>query len=159
MPDSARVLRRMYGRLHVEGYIDNKAAILVRAGEKLAAENKILRIKNESLRDTIFEEKRKRKRGKPLNFYKESEQESQALFFNPAKIARARERAAALKKAEFQQKRITADKKLQQTIAREEKAREAAEKKTRKEIERTAAREEAAREKAAKTAEKEAKKA
>jgi hypothetical protein len=48
---------------------------------------------------------------------------------------------------------------LQQAIAREEKAREAVEKKARKEAERTAAREELAREKAARQAEKEAKKA
>jgi hypothetical protein len=68
MPGSARVLRRTYGRLHAEGYVDNEAAILVRAGEKLAAENKILRKENEGLRDAIFEEKRKRKRGKSLNF-------------------------------------------------------------------------------------------
>jgi hypothetical protein len=60
--------------LHAENYINNKAAILVRADEKLTAENKILRIKNEDLRGAIFEEKRKRKRGKSLNFYKESEQ-------------------------------------------------------------------------------------
>jgi hypothetical protein len=48
---------------------------------------------------------------------------------------------------------------LQQAIAREEKTREAIEKKARKEVERTAAREELAREKAARQAEKEAKKA
>jgi hypothetical protein len=48
---------------------------------------------------------------------------------------------------------------LQQAIAREEKAREAVEKKVKKEIERTAAREELAREKAARQAEKEVKKA
>jgi hypothetical protein len=63
----------MYGRLHAENYIDNKAAILLRADEKLAAENKILRIENESLRGTIFEKKRKKKRDKFLNFYEESE--------------------------------------------------------------------------------------
>jgi hypothetical protein len=34
MPGSVRALRRTYGRLHAEGHIDNKAAILVRAGEK-----------------------------------------------------------------------------------------------------------------------------
>jgi regulator of replication initiation timing len=102
MPDSARVLRKTYGRLHAENYIDNKTAILVRAGEKLTAENKILRIENEDLRGIIFEEKRKKKRDKLLNFYKESEQEGQTLFFSPAKIARAREHAAALKKAELQ---------------------------------------------------------
>ena len=106
-----------------------------------------------------MKKKRKRKRRKTLNFYEEGEMEDQALFFSSAKVARARERAAALEEIEFQQKRTTADKKLQQAIAREKKAREAAEKKIRKETERTAAREEAAREKAAKTAEKEAKKA
>jgi hypothetical protein len=80
--------------------------------------------------------------------------EDQTLFFNPAKIARAREYAAALEKAEAQQKRTAADRKIQQAIAREEKARESADKKARKETERIAA-----REKAAKTAEKEVKKA
>ena len=97
MPGSVRALRKTYGRLHAEGYVDNKAAILVRAGKKLASENKILRIENEGLRDAIFKKKRKRKRGKTLNFYKESEQAGQALFFSPAKVTRARERAAALK--------------------------------------------------------------
>jgi hypothetical protein len=69
MPGSVRALRRTYGRLHAEGHVDNKAAILVRAGEKLASENKILRKENEGLRGAIFEEKRKRKRGKALDFY------------------------------------------------------------------------------------------
>jgi hypothetical protein len=102
MPGLVRVLRKIYGRLHAEGYVDNKAAILVRAGEKFVFKNKILRIKNEDLRDAIFEKKRKRKRGKVLNFYKKGEQASQALFFSPAKVTRARERAAALEEAEFQ---------------------------------------------------------
>jgi hypothetical protein len=43
MPGSVRALRKTYGRLHAESYVDNKTAILVRAGEKLAIENKILR--------------------------------------------------------------------------------------------------------------------
>jgi hypothetical protein len=48
------------------------------------------------------------------------------LFFSPAKVVRARERAAALEEIQTQQKRISADKKMQQAIAREEKARKAA---------------------------------
>jgi regulator of replication initiation timing len=60
MPNSARALRRTYGRLHAENYINNKAAILIRADEKLTAENKILRIENEDLRGTIFEKKYKK---------------------------------------------------------------------------------------------------
>ena len=74
MSGSVRVLRKIYGRLHAEGHVNNKIAILVRAGEKLISENKILRMKNEGLRDVIFEEKRKRKRGKVLDFHKEGEQ-------------------------------------------------------------------------------------
>jgi regulator of replication initiation timing len=101
MPGSVRALRKIYGRLHAEGHVNNKAAILVRAREKLASENKILRIENEGLRETIFEKKRKKKRGKTLNFHEKGEQTGQALFFSPAKITRARERAAALKKAEL----------------------------------------------------------
>jgi hypothetical protein len=139
-------------------HINKEAVILIRDNEKLTAENKILRKEVEDLREAIFEKKRKRKRGKALNFYKEDEMEDQALFFSPAKIARARERAAAMKETEFQRKRTAADRKMQQIIAREEKIREAAEKKARKEVERTAAREEAAREKAAKTTEKKTKK-
>jgi hypothetical protein len=98
MPGLVRVLRKTYGRLHAEGHVNNKTAILVRAGEKLASENKILRQENESLRSAIFEKKRKRKRGKALNFYKEGEQIGEILFFSLAKITRARERAAALEK-------------------------------------------------------------
>ena len=100
MPGSVRVLRKIYGRLYIKSHVNNKTAILVRVGEKLISENKLLRIENEGLRDAIFEEKRKRKRGKALNFY-EGEQAGEALFFSPAKIARARERAAALKEAEL----------------------------------------------------------
>jgi hypothetical protein len=94
---SARALRRTYERLHAENHINNEAAILVRAGEKLAAENKILRKKTENLRNAIFEEKCKRKRSKSLNFYKKDKQKDQILFFNPAKVLRARECAAAQK--------------------------------------------------------------
>jgi hypothetical protein len=61
MPDLVRILRRMYGYLHAEDYINNKTAILIRADKKLAAENKILRIKNEDLRGAIFKEKYKKK--------------------------------------------------------------------------------------------------
>jgi hypothetical protein len=73
MPGSVRALRKTYGRLHAEGHVNNKAAILVRAGKKLASENKILRIKNEDLRGAIFEEKRKKKRDKTLNFHEKGE--------------------------------------------------------------------------------------
>ena len=101
MSGSVRALRKTYGRLHAEGHVNNKAAILVRAGEKLASENKILRIKNEGLRGAIFEKKRKKKRGKALDFHEKDEQAGQTLFFSPVKVTRARERAAALEETEL----------------------------------------------------------
>jgi hypothetical protein len=100
--DSDRAFRKTYDRLKNADYINKEAAILMRGDEKFAIENKILRRKIENLRKTIFEEKRKRKRGEILNFHKEGEIEDQVLFFSSAKIARARERAAALKKTEIQ---------------------------------------------------------
>jgi len=68
-----RVLRKTYRRLHAEGYVDNETAVLVRADEKFAVENKVFRKENEGLRDIIFEDKRKRKREKIFNFYEEGE--------------------------------------------------------------------------------------
>jgi hypothetical protein len=71
--DSDRAFRKTYDRLKNADYINKKAAILMRDNEKFAIENKILRKEIEDLRETIFEKKRKRKRGKSLNFYEESE--------------------------------------------------------------------------------------
>ena len=75
-PVSGQGFRKTYGRLKNAGHVNRKAAILIRGGEKLAAENKILRKKVEGLRQAVFKEKRKRKRGKALNFHEEGEQKS-----------------------------------------------------------------------------------
>jgi hypothetical protein len=93
-------------------YINKEAAILIRNDEKFTAENKIFRKEVEDLREIIFEKKRKKKREKVLNFYKEDEMENQILFFNSAKVARARERAAALEETESQRKRTAVDRKI-----------------------------------------------
>jgi len=66
-------LRKTYKRLYIKGYVDNEAAVLMRADKKFAAENKILRKNNKGLRGTIFKEKRKRKHKKTLNFYDKGE--------------------------------------------------------------------------------------
>ena len=155
-PGSTRALRRTYSRLHSQGHVDNKAAILVRAGERLAANNKILRKENECLKKAVFEEKKKRKRGKAMKFLDEGHSSGQAMFFSPAKVAAARQRQADEEEAELQRKRDSEDKKLQAAIRREEKAREAQEKKDRKAAERAAARAELAKEKLERQAAKEA---
>jgi hypothetical protein len=46
MSISDQDFRKTYGRLKNADYINKKAAILMRNGEKLTAENKILRKKN-----------------------------------------------------------------------------------------------------------------
>ncbi len=96
IPDSARALRRTYKRLHAEDYIDNEAAVLVRAGKKFAAENKILRKRNKGLRGTIFQEKGKKKRGKALNFYKKVSRKGRP-YFSALRKLRARTRSYAEK--------------------------------------------------------------
>ena len=51
------------------------------------------------------------------------------FFFSPEKIDRVRKRLAAIQEAEIQRQQAKSDKKLQQSIAKAEKAREAQEKK------------------------------
>jgi hypothetical protein len=72
---SGQDFRKTYGRLKNADHINKEIAILMRDDEKLAAENIILRKEIKGLRKAIFEEKRKKKRGKALNFYKEGEME------------------------------------------------------------------------------------
>jgi hypothetical protein len=99
--------------------------------------------------------KKKRKRGKAMHFLDEGETERQALFFSPAKIARVRQRHRDLEEAEQQRKQTADDRKLQQTIARAEKAHEAEQKKLARVEARAAAKEEKLREKIEKRAERE----
>jgi len=94
-----------------------------------------------------------------MHLYDPEEKEGQALFFSPAKIRRIRERNADNEQAEEQRKQIASDKKLQRVIARDEKAREAEEKRIARDLARQAAREELAREKAERQTIREAKKA
>jgi hypothetical protein len=94
-----------------------------------------------------------------MHLYDPEEKEGQALFFSPVKIGRIRERNTENEQAEEQRKQIASDKKLQKAIARDEKAREAEEKRIARDLARQAAREELAREKAERQAIREAKKA
>jgi hypothetical protein len=73
--NSDRIFRKTYDRLKNTDHINKEAAVLIRKDKKFTAENKILRRKIKNLRKTIFEEKRKRKRGKALNFHEKGEME------------------------------------------------------------------------------------
>jgi DDE superfamily endonuclease len=158
-PSSTRGIRRTFKQLQKEGHVNEKAKILLHASEKLATELEIARHEIRGLQKTIIHEKKKRKRGKAMHLYDPEEKEGQALFFSPAKIARIREREESEKQAEQQRKQIASDKKLQRAITRDEKAREAVEKRIARDLARQTAREELAREKAERQAIREAKKA
>jgi hypothetical protein len=158
-PSSTRGIRRTFKQLQKEGHVDEQAKILLHAGEKLAAQLEIARHENQGLRKAIIHEKKKRKRGKAMNLYDPGEKEGQALFFSPAKIARVRERNAEQKQAEQQRQQMISDKRLQSAITRDEKARQAEEKRIARDLMRQAAREELAREKAERQAFRQAKKA
>jgi DDE superfamily endonuclease len=158
-PVSTRAIRRTFRQLQKEGHVDERAKIMLRAGEKLATELDIVRHENQGLRKAVFHEKKKRKRGKAMNLYDPEENEGQALFFSPAKIARVRQRVADEEQAEHQRKQIASDKKLQAAIARDEKAREAEEKKITRNLARQAAREQLAQEKAERQAVRQAQRA
>jgi hypothetical protein len=158
-PGSTRSLRRTFRRLQDEGKIHPDAAVLLRAGETLATNLDIVRHENIGLRKAILHEKKRRKRGKAMHLYDEGETEGQGRFFSPAKVARARERAAAAEEAQRQHQLAVQDKKLQIAISRAEKAREAEERKQQRQIARQAAREQLASEKAERQAVREAKRA
>ena len=92
-----------------------------------------------------------------MHLYDPEEKEGQAMFFSPVRIARMRDRVADNEQAEEQRKQMASDKKLQRAIARDEKARDAEEKRIARDLARQAAREELAREKAERQAIREAK--
>jgi hypothetical protein len=63
----------MHDRLRKAGKITKKTAILLRVGEKLATELKIIRHENQGLRRAVIHEKKKRKHGKAINLYNPDE--------------------------------------------------------------------------------------
>ena len=147
-PTTTRSISRTFQQLQKEGHVNKRAEILLRTGEKLATELEIVQHENQGLRRAVFHEKKKRKRGKAMNLYDPEDNEAQALFFSPAKVARVRQRVADEEQAESQRKQIASDKKSQAAIVRDEKAREAEEKKTARNLARQAARELLTQEKA-----------
>jgi hypothetical protein len=82
-----------------------------------------------------------------MHLYDPEENEGQALFFSPAKIARVRQRVADEEQAQLQRKQSKSDKKLQAAIIRDEKARETEEKKITRNLARQITREQLTHEK------------
>ena len=55
------------------------------------SENKILQHRVDGLTKTLYNEKKKRRQGKPLFAQLATQEEGKAIFYSPAKIQRARE--------------------------------------------------------------------
>jgi hypothetical protein len=158
-PGSTRSLRRTFRRLQDEGKVHPDAAVLLRAGEKFAADRDIIQHENVGLRKAVIHEKKKRKRGKAMHLYDEGETEGQGRFFSPAKVARIRERTAIAEDTQRQHQLTVQDRKLQIAISKAEKARETEERKQQRQLARQEAREQLVHEKAERQAVREAKRA
>jgi hypothetical protein len=146
-PGSIRSLRRLGRRLKDEGQLNRNANILLHASENLATKLDIAQHEVIGLRKAIIHEKKKRKRGKALQLFEEGDNPAQARFFSPEKIARIRQRNAAIEQEERQRQLDKQDMRLQGAISRAEKAREVEEKRAARQLARQSAREQAAREK------------
>ena len=129
----------------------------MRAAEKLAAQNEILLHQNKSLSKTLVQEKRRRKRGKAIGLL-DKDRPSELQFFSPTRVAAVRERAYEIEIENQRQKALADETRLQKAIQKDEKAREAQEKKDARAAAREAAKELRARKKEEKAAQREAKK-
>lgn len=128
-PGSVRGLRRAIKAIR-SNPTDGGAELdlIIRASEKLAVQAEILRHENEGLRTALIEEKKRRKRGKPMGLFAKDEP-GQAMFFSPAKIAAVRAHQDELE-AQKEQQRLEKEQERQRKAAeREQKAREVQERK------------------------------
>lgn len=148
-PGSVRAVRRTIKNIRkLKGDLDTEMELLAKAAEKLAISKEILEHENAGLRDSLKNEKKRRKRGKKMGLFPKDEP-GQAMFFSPAKIAAVREHQDGLEAQKEQEK-------LNKELLRKEKAAER-KRKAQEALERRQQRQkEAADRKAVKEAEKEA---
>jgi hypothetical protein len=104
-PGSVRGIRRTIKAVRSETpEITMGLDLIIRATEKLAIKNDILEHENKGLRTALIDEKKRRKRGKPMGLFAKDEP-GQAIFFSPAKITAVRTRQKELE-AQKEQERL-----------------------------------------------------
>lgn len=116
-PGSVRGIRRAVKALRAE--TTNMAAemdLIIRASEKLAIRVELLEYKNIGLRTALVDEKKRRKKGKPMGLFIK-DKPGQAMFFSPAKIAAVRARQEELEAQKEQEK-------LEKEVERQNRAAE-----------------------------------
>jgi hypothetical protein len=89
----------------------------------MVVRNDLLRHENSYLNSTLIDEVKRRKKGKPMGLLAE-EEPKYGQFWSPTKIAIRREEIRAQEDQEQQESKRKAGDKLQQRIARDERAQE-----------------------------------
>ena len=100
--------------------------LVIRASEKLAIKNDILEHEIVGLRTALVDEKKRRRRGKPMGLFVKDEP-GQAMFFSLAKIAAVRTRQEELEAQKEQEKLEKEVERQNRPAERERKAQEAQE--------------------------------
>ena len=129
-PGSVRGLRRAAKTIRSETTdITAGLDLIIRASEKLAIRNDILEHEMKGLRTALVDEKKRRKKGKPMGLFVKDEP-GQAMFFSPAKIAAVRARQ---KELEAQKEQEKLEKAVERQIKATERGRKAQEAQERRE--------------------------
>lgn len=122
---SAKDWRRIEKLLHqvVEDIYDSRAQKLSNSIHSLSVQNMLLKMQNEGLKKQIVNEKKKRKRGKPLLLEPPKNHDGGALFWSPNKVQQARERQAQKDEAAEVLRQQKEDDWLRKEAEKAEKAR------------------------------------
>ena len=113
----------------VSNIYDKKTQKLSNTMYALSLENMLLKQQNNGLKQSLINEKKRRKRGKPLLLDFPTENNGGAMFFSPTKVQRARDQQAqkdANAIAERQQKEVD---KVRKEAEKAEKAQKVKERK------------------------------
>ncbi|KAN0076019.1 hypothetical protein V8E54_007289, partial [Elaphomyces granulatus] len=123
-PGSVRAVRRtVKAIMKEETAVSNRVDSLIRAAEKLSIDNEILRHENQGLRETLIDEKKRRKRGKAMGL-SDNDRPGEAQFYSPTKVALVRAKAAEIEAQKEADRLRVQEEKAQKQIEKEEKARQ-----------------------------------
>lgn len=126
-PGSVRGIRRAVKAIRAE--TTNMAAevdLITRASEKLAIRAELLEHEVKGLRTALIDEKKRRKRAKPMGLFPK-DQPGQAMFFSPTKIAAVRAHQEELEAQKEQEKHEKEQERQNRAAEKERKAQVAQE--------------------------------
>lgn len=131
-PRSTRGVRRAIKAFKMakpkSGDLDEGTDLMIRALEKFAIENDILKHENRGLQAALVGEKKRRKRGKAMELFAKDEP-GQAIFFSPGRIAAAKARQSEREAQKEQEQLAKKADKERRVAEKEQKAQEVRERK------------------------------